>query len=170
MSRSVADIRIIPARRAHIRTVARRMRQADRDEVFASSRKSPREALEFSLSKSAEAWTVTVNGRPEVMFGVGDLNILAGVGAPWLLGTEAFEKHSVAMLRGSKKWTRQLFGRYSILRNFVDARNTASLRYLRWLGFKLFDPVEMGGHEFHLFELRSTGAEDGSRCDRALSG
>jgi len=131
------------------------MRQADRDEVMASSGSSPREALEFSLAKSSEAYTVMIGGRPEVMFGVGDLNILAGVGAPWLLGTDAVEDHAREFLRGSIEWRNQLLSRYPTLRNFVDARNTASVRWLRWLGFKLFDPVEMGGHEFHLFELRS---------------
>lgn len=156
MSQSAADIRVVPAERRHIRTVARRMRKADRDEVFASSRKSPRQALDYSLTKSAEAWTILVNGRAEVMFGVGDINILAGVGAPWLLGTDEFEKHTIAILRGSVKWTRQLLRRYSVLRNFVDARNEASLKYLRWLGFTIFDPVDMGGQRFHLFELRSS--------------
>lgn len=155
MSRSAVDIRVVPARLSHARSIARRLRKADLDEVVASSKKSPFEALKFSMEKSAEAWTMIVNGRPEVMFGVGDLNILAGVGAPWLLGTDAFERHYVAILRGSVKWTRQLFSRYSVLRNFVDARNSASLRYLRWLGFRILEPVMIGDHEFHLFELRS---------------
>jgi hypothetical protein len=131
------------------------MRQADRDEVFAASKKTPREALEYSLAKSTEAWTVLIDGRPEIMFGVGDINILAGVGAPWLLGTDAVEEHAKVFLRGSITWRNQLLSRYSTLRNFVDARNTASLRWLKWLGFRVLDPVEMGGNQFHLFELRS---------------
>lgn len=131
------------------------MRKADRDEVFASSGKSPRDALKYSLAKSSVAWTGLINGRPEVMFGVGDINVLAGVGAPWLLGTDVIEDHAPAFLRGSVKWKNQLLLRYSTLRNFVDARNTASLRWLKWLGFTIFDPVEMRGHSFHLFELRS---------------
>jgi hypothetical protein len=45
--------------------------------------------------------------------------------------------------------------RYPILRNFVDVRNRASIRWLRWLGSTLSDPVEIRGHEFRLFELRS---------------
>lgn len=156
MSQLAVDIQIIPARAAHIRTIARRMRKADRDEVRAASDKSPAEALTYSLRKSSVAWTALVNGRPEVMFGVGDLNILAGVGAPWLLGTDAVERNYVAFLRGSVEWRGQLLQRYSTLRNFVDVRNKASIRWLRWLGFKLSDPVTMRGHEFRLFELRSS--------------
>lgn len=149
------DIQIVAARPSHIRTIARRMRQADRDEVFAASGRSPGAALAYSLRKSSVAWTAIVDGRPEVMFGVGDINILGGVGAPWLLGTEAVETHSRDFLRMSRDFKDQLLKRYSILRNFVDDRNTVSIRWLRWLGFTLLEPVEMRGHQFRLFELRS---------------
>lgn len=131
------------------------MRQADRDEVAAASGKTPAEALVYSLRKSSVAYTALVNGVPEVMFGVGDINILAGVGAPWLLGTEAVERHYVAFLRGSVKWRNQLLRRYPVMRNFVDDRNKAAKRWLKWLGFTFSDPVEMNGHAFRLFELRS---------------
>lgn len=149
------DIQIIPAQPAHIRTIARRMRQADRDEVFASSGRSPYFALSYSLRKSSHAWTGLIDGRPEVMFGIGDLNILAGVGAPWLLGTNELEANARDFLRMSRDFKDQLLRRYSILRNFVDVRNTASIRWLEWLGFSLLDPVEMRGYQFRLFELRA---------------
>lgn len=149
------DIRIVPAIYEHIAPIAIHMRQADRDEVAAASGVSPFEALEFSFKKSTLVRTALVDGAPSVMFGVGDINILAGVGAPWLLGTEAVEENYVAFLRGSVEWRDQLLRRYSVLRNFVDVRNRASIRWLRWLGFTLSDPVEMRGHAFRLFELRS---------------
>ncbi|HEY5797660.1 MAG TPA: hypothetical protein VIU82_21870 [Bosea sp. (in: a-proteobacteria)] len=149
------DIQIVPARASHLRTIARRMRQADRDEIAAASGRAPLQAMAYSLRKSSIARTALIDGVPEVMFGVGDINILAGVGAPWLLGTDAVERHYVAFLRGSVGWRDQLLRRYPVMRNFVDARNRASIRWLRWLGFKLSDPVLLRGHEFHLFELRS---------------
>ena len=150
-----ADIKIIPARFSHIRPIAERMRQADRDEVFAASGRSPVGALLFSLKRSSMVWTAIVDGRPEVMFGVGDLNILAGVGAPWLLGTDAVERNYVAFLRGSVEWRDQLLRDYSTLRNFVDERNRVSIRWLRWLGFTISDPIILQGNAFRLFEMRS---------------
>ncbi|WP_455153310.1 hypothetical protein [Bradyrhizobium cenepequi] len=59
-------------------------------------------------------------------------------------------------MRHSVSWRDQLLERYPILRNFVDDRNTVSIRWLRWLGFKLHDPVVIGGHVFRIFELRSS--------------
>lgn len=149
------DFKIVPARAAHVRYIARNMREADRAEVWAASRKTPGDALIFSLRKSSMAWTAIVNGKPEVMWGVGDLNILAGVGAPWLLGTDAVEKHYRLFLRQSVNWRNQLLQRYSILRNFVDDRNVVAIRWLEWMGFKILEPIEINGHAFRLFELRA---------------
>lgn len=151
----MAVVEIIPARASHVRVIAARMRQADRDEVAASSGRSPLAALSYSFRRSAICMTGLIDGRPEVMFGVADLNILAGVGSPWLLGTDAVEENAVAFLRGSVEWRGQLLQRYQVLRNFVDVRNVASVRWLGWLGFQFYDPVMIRGHEFRLFEMRS---------------
>lgn len=138
----------------HAREIARRMRKEDRDEVFAASGKSPIQALTFTLRRSAQAWTALIDGKPEVMFGVVDLNILAGTGAPWLLGTDAVEKHYVAFLRNSVRFRSQLLARYEVLKNFVDDRNKVSVRWLEWLGFELGEPFDWNGYAFRLFELR----------------
>lgn len=150
------DIQIIRAKPSHIRTIAARMRTADREEVLAASGRSPLAALAYSFRKSSCCWTAVIDGRPELMWGVGDINILAGVGAPWLLGTDAVEENFRVFLRVSSNWPAQLLQRYSVLRNFVDARNTVSVRWLEWLGFQLLDPVEFRGHQFRLFEMRAT--------------
>jgi len=155
MSRSAAKIEIVPARAWHVRGVARRMREADRIEVSIGSGMSPAGALIFSLRKSDVAYTVLINGRPEIMFGAGDVNILGGVGAPWLLGTDAVERHFRQFLRRSIYWRGQLLARYPVLRNAVHDENTASVRWLRWLGFTLSEPVDFRGHPFRLFELRA---------------
>lgn len=131
------------------------MRQADRVEVWAAGRKTPRGALEWSMLKSTHTWTAIIDGRPEIMFGIGDLNVLSGVGAPWLLGTDAVETHFVAFLRLSVEFRKQLLQRYLVLRNFVHDENRASIRWLQWLGFTLSDPVKVGDQAFRMFELRA---------------
>lgn len=145
------------------------MRKADRDEVFAASGKTPLEALTFSFEKSSVAMTALVDGRAEVMWGAAELNILNGVAAPWLLGTKAVEKYQVAFLRHSVEWRQKLLDRYTVLRNFVDDRNTVSIRWLKWLGFKLLDPVEMNGHQFRLFELRSADVRHNDGPDNRVN-
>lgn len=155
MSPLARRIEIVQALPAHIMTIARRMRSADKAEVFAASGKTPAQALCYSLRKSDHAWTAIINGTPEAMFGVGSLNVLAGVGAPWLLGTDAVEDNARDFLRMSRDFKSQLLSRYPVLRNFVDDRNIASVRWLMWLGATMSDPVDIRGHQFRMFELRA---------------
>lgn len=150
------QLKIVEASIDHLEPIASRMRKADRLEVMASSGSTPHRALMFSLEKSSLAWTAIINGEPEVMFGVGDLNVLTKTGAPWLLGTDAIEQHVRLFLRSSLHWREKLFNRYEVMRNFVDDRNEVSKRWLSWLGFTLHEPMSIGvnGEMFRLFEMR----------------
>ena len=152
----MAVIEVIPARASHLRRIAAVMRQADRDEIRAASGRSPLSALSCSFRKSRHAWVVLIDGQPEVIFGVGDLNILAGVGAPWLLGSDTIWQNRREFMRGSRQVLDQMLGMYSTLRNVVDCRNSASIRWLGWLGFRFSQPFDLRGHPFMLFEMHDT--------------
>lgn len=132
------------------------MRKADVDEVAAARGVTPFEAMALSLRKSARAWTIIADGVPIAMFGVGDVNILAGIGSPWMLGTDELPRHSTIFLRNCAYWVGQLLEGYSVLRNCVDDRNKLSIRWLRWLGFEVGDPVPFKGQLFRMFEMRAS--------------
>lgn len=145
---------VVPARAIHIRRIARLMRAADQDEVRALGR-TPFGAMALSLRKSKRAWTIIADGRPIAMFGVGDVNILAGVGSPWMLGTDDLPRHATIFLRNCAYWVGQLLEGYTVLRNCVDDRNTLSIRWLKWLGFTIGEPVAFKGQLFRMFEMRA---------------
>jgi len=148
-------VSVLPARYEHIAPIAIHMRQADRDEVMALGGHTPFEALEMSFEKSAEAWTFLLDGEPAGMFGVGTLNILTRKGSAWLLATDLVDEHWRVFLRGSVFWRDQLLSRYDTLANLIDARNRNSIRWLRWLGAEISDPIaQKGGGVVRLFELR----------------
>lgn len=147
-------IEIVPARATHLRRLAAVMRQADRDEVMARSGKTPLAALMASYRGSRECWVVLIDGKPEVIFGIGDINVLAGIASPWLLGSDAVWSHKKEFLRGSRRWLRQLSSRYLLLVNVVDCRNCASIRWLGWLGFLFSQPFEYRGNFFMRFEMK----------------
>lgn len=151
----MVQIDIVPARASHIRRLAAVMRQADRDEVMASTGRDVLSVLAQSFRSSSLCMVALIDGQPEVIFGVGDLNILTATGAPWLLGSDAVELHRVEFLRGSVHWRDQLLRRYAVLRNIVDCRNTSAIRWLRWLGFGFSDPFVHRNHEFMMFEMRA---------------
>jgi len=159
MSQLGVKVEIIPAIHDHIAPIAEHMREADRQEVWAASRSTPQEALDYSLKKSSFAYTGIVDDVPVVMFGVGDINVLGGMGAPWLLGTDAVAHHARLFLRQSLLWRDAIRARYCRLSNFVDSRNRVSIRWLKWLGFELKEPVIMNGVVFYLFEMSGSEQE-----------
>ena len=87
------------------------------------------------------------------MFGVAPVSVLGGVGSPWLIGTGAIADVSRQFVRECRGYVDQMHNVYPELVNFVDTRNAASIRWLRWLGFEIQDPVEFGinGEMFHPF-------------------
>lgn len=153
----MAEYEIRPARPEDIDYIAAHMRKADREEVLASHDQSPHEALAYSLQRSDWACTGLADGVPGVMWGVGTVNILCGIGAPWLLGTDAVGDHYRQFLRHSVEWKLRMLREYNILRNVVDDRNVVSKRWLRWLGFSLGEPFRIGkdGLRFRQFEMRA---------------
>ncbi|WP_019646200.1 hypothetical protein [Novispirillum itersonii] len=145
---------------ADIAAVAATMRAADVAEVWASHRVTPEQALRISLCQSMEAWTVSHAGRPLCLCGVGRLTdgtLLGGpVSVPWLLGSDALSDHRRALLRISGRMVPLWRRRHGLLVNWVDARNRASLRWLRWLGFEIAPAAPFGpdGLPFHRFMMR----------------
>lgn len=133
------------------------MRRADVDEVAATGGYSPADALRLSLDRSVIAKTALFDGRPEIMFGVGDLCILTRTGSPWLLGTDAVSHNRRTFLRQSMRWRAKLLERYDVLTNIVDERNIVSIRWLRWLGFAFSGPLPLGkdGQMFRIFRLEN---------------
>ena len=148
------DIKIVPALKRHVKPIAKRMRRADIDEVQAASGKTPEEALLYSIDKSEYSWAALVDGKPVAMFGVGILNVIGGVGAPWLLATDDVERNRKVFVRLSISFRNELLERYPVLRNFVDVRNTASIRWLKWMGAEFSEPILIRDHPFQLFEMR----------------
>ena len=139
-----------------IQAIAAAMRAADVAEVSASHGHTPEAALASSLEHSTAAWTGLIDGVPVCMFGVGPISILAGRGAPWMLGTDGIDKWPRTFLRRCRPCVAAMLAVYPYLENYVDDRNDKSKLWLRWLGFELDDRTVMlpNGVAFRHFELR----------------
>lgn len=150
--------RIIPAERIHIPAIVARVRQADIDELWASSFSTVAEVLERGLVYSTAAWTVLYDDDPVAMAGVAPRSILGSVGIPWLVATDAVEQAPVPFLRASRGYVPRMLGLYHHLVNYVDNRNATAIRYLRWLGFEFAEPAPHGVLclPFRRFEMRAS--------------
>lgn len=139
--------RIVPAEAWHVTAIAAAARQADVDEVAASSGSTVQLALERGMAASHEPMTAMLDGTPVCMFGAVPWSALGGQAAIWMLGT--IEMDRIAVQRDLLRISRRIIDYYQqmyprCLYNAVDERNTKAIRWLRWLGFKFADPILIG--------------------------
>lgn len=132
------------------------MRPADRAEMEASSGKDVVSTLHKSLGFSfVPGVAVAPDGRLMCMFGAVPYEIMGDRAAPWLIGTTVLTEFPTELMRGGRRYLTQVRQRYPKLVNYVDARNTDSVRWLRSAGFEI-DPAEpfgVAGLPFHRFHV-----------------
>ena len=147
--------RVIRAEMHHIPAIVRNIREADREELLASSNRTPNEVLIQGLMISEMAWTGMVDGEPVCIFGVAPCET-AGVGRPWMIGTKLLEKYQMVFLRRCKPRVVIMQCLFEVLENWVDARNTRAIQWLKWLGFSFSEPVPAGPFSlpFCRFDMR----------------
>jgi hypothetical protein len=140
---------VVPALKDHLPWVAANMSEADRAECEAGG-KGPYAALIESFERSVVSWTGMVGDhRPVCVFGVSPIDILGGIGSPWLLGTDELPRHAKTFLKLNREYIPKMLDIFPHLVNYVDARHVVAIKWLKHLGFR-FDrePVPYG--PFHM--------------------
>lgn len=142
-----------------VQQIAADMRPSDAVEVWASHRHTPLEALMYGWSASDFSTVVTHEGAPLAMLGVCKRDILTGSGIVWLLATNEAMKHRREFLRLTHDVLGEMLRICPRLCNFVHTKNRDSIRWLRWMGFIIEDPMPYGpaGELFHRFYLERDG-------------
>lgn len=127
-----------PATVADCVSLAPRLRAADAAEAEAVTGIPPEYALKIALSP--ETMVAEVNGSPEMIFACTPSREDAddvSVGTPWMLGTPVVTSPEWrrAFLRASRIAVEEWQARYALLHNYIDARNSLHIRWLRSLNF-----------------------------------
>tara|TARA_R100001460_G_scaffold107919_1_gene157583 strand:- start:617 stop:1081 length:465 start_codon:yes stop_codon:yes gene_type:complete len=132
--------------------IASNMRKADRDEVWASDRCTPLEALTISYGMSKPCFTGMDGQTPVAMFGV--VPLLENIGSIWLLGTDVIsDSKPISFLRWSKKFFPTLTKSYDMVCNRVDGRNKVHIKWIKWLGFTFINEVNHGPDQLPFYEF-----------------
>ena len=144
---------VIDTTQDHIEELAETMAEADIDEVWASSHRTPLEALLLSQTVTDDIQTGLADGEVVCIFGVSPLSILSGSGSPWMLSSDLLPKHSRVFARGNKIWMEMQKERWQSMTNHVDARNKRAIRWLKWMGFNFEEAKPHGAEKmpFHEF-------------------
>lgn len=150
-------VSILPATLEDVMDFSRLIRSADRREAEALGFRSAEEGLVRGLRYSELAWTARAGEHMVCIFGVAPGSIMLETGIPWLVSSFYLEQHARSFLRHSRPYLAAMLRLYPRLRNFVDCRNTAAIRWLEWLGFTLDGPlpVGLGGEPFYRFTLEA---------------
>jgi hypothetical protein len=89
--------------------------------------------------------------------GVAAVSIAAGVGAPWMLGTNSLDASQRALVSITRPCLARMLNVFPELRNWVHAANTTSVRWLTRIGFRVEParPYGLAGEMFHPFGMRA---------------
>lgn len=136
-------------------TVALLMRNCDRAELAALGVTSPILALRQSVDSSIEVYAGKIAGKTKLLFGIAAVSIAANHMRPWLLATFDAPDYAVLFMRQQRDYIADWRARFDLIDNYVDVRNTASLAWLKLLGFQFDAPAPYGvaGAMFQRFYL-----------------
>lgn len=135
--------------------IAKNLRQADLNELLAQG-VSPQFSLIQGYRCSDRCYTLfNDNNVPMAIFGTAPVPELEEQNAAtiWLLGTPEIENNKMYFLRKSKEWFDFLTEPFDIVFNVCDARNELHLSWLKWLGVKFTEDIEINGYKFKQFYL-----------------
>ena len=150
-----AEVKFLRPTRELVEAIAADMRQADADEVWASNRHAPIQALMRGWEMSDFTVIATVDDTPCVMLGLVKHDILTGAGIPWLLGTETALKYKRHFLTQVPAVIGEMLRICPRLFNYVHVDNIVSIQWLRRIGFTIneAEPLGCGGEMFHKFHI-----------------
>lgn len=155
----MSDMRREPATVAHAKDLGPRLREADREEVSASSGMEAEDVLILAVAhaKRADAWF-----KGDTLIAISGINgslVDPSVGVIWMLGSDELDRLPKVLMKGQRQYVRDLLKGHDMLLNFVDNRNIKAHRWLRWLGFHVGEPRPFGaaGLLFRPFVMSAHG-------------
>lgn len=120
------------------------LRDDDKAECYAACMLTPDKALAHLISMSDYAYVGALEGQPICIYGVYPSDAINHTGVPWLLGTKFLDKYASIFLKNCRAQVDEMMANYDRLENYVDERNTAAKKWLKWLGFEFDEPVPYG--------------------------
>lgn len=153
----MADVLIRPTEPGDVELLIANLRPADLAECQAYGRPDIGAGIRASAKRSMLCWSGFIDGELAAILGAAPIDMLAGIGSPWMLGTPVLDRHQRVLVRSTPTYISEMLKAFPHLVNFVHAKNTTSVRWLRRLGFTLHEAVPFGplGEPFHPFEMRA---------------
>lgn len=135
------------------------LRQADVDELEASSGLPPLTSLLHGIG-TGRSWVIRETGKdPVALFGVTPFSKTVGI--PWMCGTDELSRNKRFFIQHAPAHIAEMLRCYpGGLINYIDARNTAHIRYIKHFKFQIDGFVSEYGAQklpFYRFSMRLKG-------------
>ena len=137
----------------HIPSLASRLREADKQEIKATSDLDAITGLSRSVECSPVCYSIMEGDLPIAIYGSSpDSDKSALV---WLLASDDLKRHSKQFLRESKNYISMLHAESDadLLWNLTDKRNTVHHKWLKWCGFSFIREVTWGAYDLPFYEF-----------------
>ena len=150
-----AKVEIVEGKLDHLKSLDGRLRLADITEIYSATGENPYAVIRNSWDASVLSWAILYKGRTVCVYGVAPVfSFLGAIGTPWMVGTDEMAAPSVKWVLTKtikRKYIPILLDRFPCLLNFIDVRNTSSIKWLKWCGFKFDKPVKYGYSQLPFF-------------------
>ncbi len=145
-------IEIVPATRAHAEQIELRPGDLREIEVLGLTMA---EAFDISTRRALWAHAYLIDGEVAALVGLSVDSLIGGVASPWLVTGKPVDQHKKLFLRETRDGVEKMRLLFPVLRNYVHAEYTETIRWLKWLGFNIGEPKPMGPHgaPFCLFSM-----------------
>lgn len=141
----MTKLTVRPLQIGDVERIAANLRDVDAAEIYATNGRTDIDAVLYDGVKvSSLIWTIDIDGVPAGLFGVAPTAAHA-IGVPWMLGTPALERAPGQLTKKGRVYVARMREAYPTLINFVDARATKSIGWLRLLGFTIAEKPEPFG-------------------------
>jgi len=136
---------IVKANTDHVHYLQNNLRDSDVRECIIHGSTPFRALMSGIREKQAETYTVMIDDKPSIMFGVAPIAEHL-VGRIWLLGSYELENHSRKFIKWSRRVVDYFQNQYYQLENVVPADHMKTLQWLDFLGFEILnDPLQVNG-------------------------
>jgi len=134
-----------------------RLRAMDLKEISSASGRFPRAALRSGLRTSTICRVGLADGVVICIYGVRPQSSLSCEASVWMLGTDDLQKHAMKFGRECGIQVKEMLKDFKVILNYCHAENKLTIRWLKWLGFKINKPKPYGRKQelFHLFYMEN---------------
>ena len=155
----MANIRYVKATQELCNYIADHLKKEDFAEIVGATGVGPRREIDFCCRYSEWSMVALIDEKPVAVFGIRPVDPINRIGVVFLLTTEETLRHKIMTGRETKRAMRYFLEDWEMLYNYCDEGNKLVLRWLKFLGAKIYpaEPYGFFGRPYHRFEFTRQG-------------